>query len=55
MVDSITQEVQAFITYKTIKFYAGFERKNISVFVKYDINDDHRMYFDIYNTILRRR
>ena len=28
---------------------AGFERKNISVFVKYDINDDHRMYLDIYN------
>jgi iron complex outermembrane receptor protein len=28
---------------------AGFERKNISVFVKYDINDDHQMYFDVYN------
>jgi hypothetical protein len=28
---------------------AGFERKNVSIFVKYDINDDHRMYFDIYN------
>jgi outer membrane receptor protein involved in Fe transport len=28
---------------------AGFERRNISVFVKYDINDDHQMYFDAYN------
>lgn len=28
---------------------AGFERRNISVFVKYDINDDHQMYFDVYN------
>ena len=28
---------------------AGFERKNVSIFVKYDISDDHRMYFDIYN------
>ena len=28
---------------------AGFERKNVSIFVKYDITDDHRMYLDIYN------
>ena len=28
---------------------AGFERKNISIFVKYDITDDHRLYFDLYN------
>ena len=28
---------------------AGFERKNVSIFVKYDINDDHRLYFDLYN------
>ena len=28
---------------------AGFERKNVCIFVKYDINDDHRLYFDLYN------
>jgi len=28
---------------------AGFERKNVSVFVKYDINDSNRLYLDIYN------
>ena len=28
---------------------AGFERKNVGIFVKYDLNDDHRMYLDIYN------
>ena len=27
---------------------AGFDRKNVSVFVKYDINDSNRLYFDIY-------
>jgi len=28
---------------------AGFDRKNISLFVKYDINENNRMYLDIYN------
>ena len=28
---------------------AGFERKNVGIFIKYDLNDDHRMYLDIYN------
>jgi hypothetical protein len=28
---------------------AGFERKNVGIFIKYDIADDHKMYLDIYN------
>ena len=28
---------------------AGFDRKNISLFVKYDIDENNRMYLDIYN------
>lgn len=28
---------------------AGFERKNVSIFTKYEINDNHRLYFDIYS------
>ena len=27
---------------------AGFERKNVSIFTKYEINDNHKLYFDIY-------
>jgi len=28
---------------------AGFERKNVGIFINYDINDNTKMYFDIYN------
>ena len=55
MVDFITLEAPTYTTFKTTIFYSRFERKNVSIFIKYDITDDHRMYliYTIIDSLLR--